>query len=178
MIMIEKFNYKINKNIDLGENMLNGQGRGKLATCRYGFFPMSYNGCEIIAVCNLRRLLGIPVPLSEIAREIYPYGNAFSGLFGTWPSALRRYFRENSIQVRELTDYAKFRDEFASRKYAVISFWNAHHIFKGLHTVAIENTADGVKVYNRSNGTDLPVVYTKLDDYMDSGRFIRGYIAL
>lgn len=175
--MIEKSNYKKNKAIELGNGMLNGQGVGKLATCRYGLFPMSYNGCEIIAVYNLRRLLGITAPLSEIAKEIYTYGNSFSGLFGTWPSALRRYFRENGIQVTELTDYEEFKDFFKSRKFAVISFWNARHIFKGLHTVAIENVPEGVKVYNRSNKTEIPVIYSDLDDYMDSGRFIRGYIA-
>lgn len=176
--MIEKFNFKKNKSIELGDILLNGQGVGRLATCRYGFFPVSYNGCEIIAVYNLRKLLNIPRPLSEIAREIYPYGNSFSGLFGTWPSALRRYFRENGIQVTELTDYEEFRDFFKGKKYAVISFWNARHIFKGLHTVAIENVPEGVKVYNRSNKTEIPVIYTDIDDYMDSGRFIRGYIAV
>ena len=175
--MIEKSNYKKNIRINPGEGLLNGQGVGKLATVRYGFFPMSYNGCEIIAVYNLRMLLGIPAPLAEIAKEIYPYGNSFSGLFGTWPSALRRYFRENSISVNEITDYDSFKQEFEKSNYAVISFWNAHHIFKGLHTVAIENVKEGVRVYNRSNKTDAPVIYTKLDDYMDKGRFIRGYIA-
>ncbi len=176
--MLEKSNYKKNKDIDLGNDLLNGQGVGKLATCRYGFFPMSYNGCEIIAACNFRRLLGIPAPLSEVAREIYPYGNSFSGLFGTWPSALRRYFRDNGIKVEELTDYEKFKSEFKGKSYAVISFWNARHIFKGLHTVCIENVPEGVKVYNRSNKTELPVIYSKLDDYMDSARFIRGYISI
>ena len=47
-------------------------------------------------------------------------------------------------------------------------------IFNGLHTVAIENVPEGVKVYNRSNKTEIPVIYSDLDDYMDSGRFIRG----
>lgn len=175
--MIEKFNYKVNKNIDLGEGMLNGQGCGKLAECRYGFFPMSYNGCEIIAVCNFRKLLGVPAKLCDIAAEIYPYGNSFSGLFGTWPSALGRYFKENSIEVTAVKDYCKFRDEFKLRSYAVISFWNARNIFKGLHTVCIENTPNGVRVYNRSNKTDVPVIYNCLDDYMDAGRFIIGYYA-
>lgn len=175
--MIEKNNYKKNIRIKLDDGLLNGQGCGNLATVRYGFFPMSYNGCEIIAVYNFRKLLGIPVPLADIAKEIYPYGNSFSGLFGTWPSALRRYFKDNSVSVLEITDFETFKEQFAGEKYAVISFWNAHHIFKGLHTVTIENVPEGVKVYNRSNKTNVPVIYSKLDDYLDSGRFIRGFIA-
>ena len=70
--MIERFNYRSNRDIDLGGEPINGQGTGSVSVCRYGLFPMSYNGCEIIAVYNLRLLLGTPRPLCDIAREIYP----------------------------------------------------------------------------------------------------------
>ncbi|MBQ6467849.1 MAG: hypothetical protein IJJ61_07880 [Clostridia bacterium] len=175
--MIEKSNFKKNIEVELEKGLLNGQGAGNLATCRYGFFPMSYNGCEIIAVYNLRCLMGIPVPLPDVAKEIYPYGNAFSGLFGTWPGALERYFKENNLPVHKIDDYYAFRNEFEHHKFAVISFWNANHIFKGLHTVAIENFSGGIKVYNRSNKCTYPVEYKSLDYYMDAHRFICGYYA-
>ena len=68
--MIERFNYRSNRDIDLGSEPINGQGTGSVSVCRYGLFPMSYNGCEIIAVYNLRLLLGTPRPLCDIAREI------------------------------------------------------------------------------------------------------------
>lgn len=175
--MIEKFNYKVNKNIQLDGGPLNGQGVGPLSTLRYGFFPMSYNGCEIIAVYNMRCLLDCPVPLCEIAREIYPYGNSFSGLFGTWPKAIGRYFRENHIPMHKNTDYYRFRNDFTKYRFAVITFWNARHPFKGIHTVAIERVKEGIKVYNRSNSGSKPVIYPNLDSYMEAQRFICGYTA-
>jgi hypothetical protein len=173
--MIEKLNYKHNKNIILEGKTLNGQGVGNLAKCRYGLFPMSYNGCEIIAVYNFRQLLGIPAPLCDVAKEIYPYGNAIMGLFGTVPQALKKYFKDNNISVFKENNFYKFRNTFETKKYGIISFWNANNIFHGLHTVAIEKTPDGIKVYNKSNKASNPVVYKSLDYYIDADRFICGY---
>ncbi len=176
--MIEKFNYKKNLNIDPGRGLLNGQGRGTLSTCRYGFFPMSYNGCEIIAIYNMRYLLGIPAELRDIAKEVYPYGHAFCGVFGTWPFAIGKYFKDNGIRVKYNKVYNSFKEDFAPRKYAVITFWNARNPFKGIHTVAIENTQEGLRIYNKTNGTTEPVTVNSIDDYMDEHRFICGYTAL
>ena len=174
--MVEKFNYKKNKNILLEPGTLNGQGKGTLSTVRYGFFPMSYNGCEIIALYNLRFLTGNPAPLCEIAKEVYPYGNAFSGVFGTWPWALGKYLKDNHIAVLFDKDYINFRERFKKHRYAVITFWNAWHPFKGIHTVCIENVENGVKIYNKTNGKTEPVTVCCLDSYMDRHRFICGYI--
>ena len=173
--MIEKFNYKYNKSIFLDNNILNGQGIGNLAKCRYGLFPMSYNGCEIIAVYNFRWLIGIPVSLCDIAKEIYPYGNAVMGLFGTMPQALNKYFKDNDISACKENDFYKFRKEFDSKKYGIVSFWNTNSIFHGLHTVAIEKTSEGIIVYNKSNRIAHSVVYKSLDYYIDADRFICGY---
>ncbi len=175
--MIEKLNYRDNKNIDVGEGFLNGQGSGSLSVCRYGLFPMSYNGCEIIAVYNLRLMLGNKAELCDIAKEIYPYGSMLCGLFGTHPYALNRYFRDNALPVHMIKDYYYFKKKFAKKKYGILSFWNGNTIFKGLHTVAVENTPEGLKVYNRSNKKIEPVTYENIDDYMDYGRFICGYYA-
>lgn len=176
-MMIEKLNYRDNKNIDVGEGFLNGQGSGSLSVCRYGLFPMSYNGCEIIAVYNLRLMLGNKAELCDIAKEIYPYGSMLCGLFGTHPYALNRYFRDNALPVHMIKDYNYFKKKFSKKKYGILSFWNGNTIFKGLHTVAVENTPEGLKVYNRSNKKIEPVTYENIDDYMDYGRFICGYYA-
>lgn len=174
--MIEKLNYKINKDVELGEGMLNGQGTGKLAECRYGFFSMSYNGCEIIAITNLRRLMGIPVPLCEVAKEVYPYGNWVSGVFGTKPYALERYFRENNLPVHVVRKYDLYKKAFSESKYGISIFWNDKiNPLKGIHTVCIENTENGIMVYNRSNKKTEPVCYKSLDEYMIGKRFICGY---
>lgn len=175
--MLEKLNYKQNKVIDLGNGSLNGQGSGPLSRCRYGFFNMGYNGCEIIAVYNLCYLMGAQRPLCEIAKEIYPYGNWLWGIFGTRPMALQRYFDDNGLPVRRDKDFGDFRLNFAKKRFGIMSFWNTNTIFGGIHTVAIENTPEGFKVYNRSNKSVDPVIYKSIDDYMDYRRFICGYYA-
>lgn len=173
--MLEKFNYKRNANIDVGDGLLNGQGREPLASCRYGLFPMSYNGCEIIAARNLGIMLGNKKPLCEIAREIYPYGSALCGLLGTSPYALKRYFSENGFKTHMNKDYYTFKKRFRNKKYGVISFWNGDVIFKGLHTVALENSKDGISVCNCTNKGETPKVFDRLDDYVSPERFICGY---
>ena len=50
--MLEKKNYEVNKNISLPDSFINGQALGAVSRMRYGLFPMSYNGCEIIAAYN------------------------------------------------------------------------------------------------------------------------------
>ena len=66
--MLEKKNYEVNKNISLPDSFINGQALGAVSRMRYGLFPMSYNGCEMIAICNYMRMLG---KKENIAEEIY-----------------------------------------------------------------------------------------------------------
>ena len=173
--MFEKLNCRSNRSVDLGEDFINGQGCGAVSICRYGLFPMSYNGCEIIAAYNLGLMLGIKKPLCEIAKEIYPYGSLFCGLFGTHPYALARYFKDNGFDTHMNKDYYTFKKNFAKHSFGVVSFWNGKSVFKGLHTVAVENFDGGVRVYNKSNKADCAAVFNTLDEYLDSERFICGY---
>ena len=111
----------------------------------------------------------------EIAKEIYPYGSLFCGLFGTHPYALARYFKDNGFGTHMNKDYYTFKKNFAKHSFGVVSFWNGKSVFKGLHTVAVENFDGGVRVYNKSNKADCAVVFNTLDDCLDSERFICGY---
>ena len=56
--MLEKLNRKKNLLTETGSEIINGQGLGYVADMRYGLFPMSYNGCEMIAIYNLLILEG------------------------------------------------------------------------------------------------------------------------
>lgn len=174
--MLERLNYRANKNIDLGASLINGQGSGAVSICRLGLFPMSYNGCEMIAAFNFRQLIGQPQPLADITREIYPYGVFFWGIFGTNPLALKRYFRENHLPVQMNLDYFRFRQQFAGAKYGILSFWNSDRtILQGIHTVTVENTPAGLRVYNCTNRKVDPALFPSLDAYMKGKKFICGY---
>lgn len=91
--MLEKPNYKFNKNMPMPDRFINGQALGMVSRLRYGLFPMSYNGCEIIAVYNYMRLHGVKTNMADLALEIYPKGSVLMGLFGSNPYMLRRYFQ-------------------------------------------------------------------------------------
>ena len=99
--MLAKFNYKNNLKYekDLPDGMINGQDLGTVRKFRYGFFSFGWCGCEIIAVYNLLKMLGRPRPLSEICREIYPYGQVLWGFFGTNVYVLSHYFRKHGANA-------------------------------------------------------------------------------
>ena len=175
--MIEKNNYEINKFIKLGSGTVNGQGVGPVSQMRYGLFPMSYNGCEMIAIYNFLLLEKMENPgLAEIAHEMYPKSGVLLGVFGSNPYRLHKYFDERDIKVKRYYSLKNFFKQLESSKFGIISFWNAHHPFHGLHTVCVESTENGIRVYNRSNKKAVPVDYKKYNEFVDQARFICGYL--
>ncbi|MEE0639683.1 MAG: hypothetical protein UCK33_07970, partial [Acutalibacteraceae bacterium] len=110
--MLEKPNYKFNKNMPIPDRFINGQALGMVSRLRYGLFPMSYNGCEIIAVYNYMRLHGVKTNMADLALEIYPKGSVLMGLFGSNPYMLRHYFQKRGMSEHGITDYERFKREF------------------------------------------------------------------
>ncbi|MBQ7566568.1 MAG: hypothetical protein IJT18_05550 [Oscillospiraceae bacterium] len=126
-------------------------GQTALRELPYGKCTMDYNGCEVIACHNALRLLGRPKPLGETAAYFERHGLFRAGKWGTHVSAIPRFFERQGFAVR--TFYADECGDFAGR-IAVFSFWNsARRLRSGVHTVALERTADGLRVYNL-HGTD------------------------
>ncbi|MBQ6264394.1 MAG: hypothetical protein IJK60_02990 [Clostridia bacterium] len=175
--MIEKNNYEINKFIKLGKGTINGQGVGPVSQMRYGLFPMSYNGCEMIAIYNFLLLEKMENPgLAEIAREMYPESGVLLGVFGSNPYRLHKYFDLRNISIKRYFSIKKFFNQLKSSKFGIVSFWNSHHPFHGLHTVCVESIENGIRVYNRSNKKDIPVDYKNYREFVDKARFICGYL--
>ena len=71
--MLNKRNYAFNKQIKVGDGFINGQRICSVSGMRYGLFPMSYNGCGVIALYNLMYRKRRRADPADIAREIYPY---------------------------------------------------------------------------------------------------------
>lgn len=174
--MLEKRNYEINKTISIPDGTVNGQGVGPVSTMRYGFFPMSFNGCEMIAIYNLLYLEKIGKPnLADICLEMYPRSSVLWGLFGSNPYLLHRYFDKRKMPILRYLRRDRFFDKLQDSKYGVISFWNAKHPFKGIHTVTVERIENGYRIYNRSNRKEVPCDYATVDEVVDKCRFICGY---
>ena len=74
--------------------MINGQNMGDVAKIRYGLFPMSFNGCEVISVCNALEYCGKPQEVKAVAKYMFRYSMLF-GFFGCNPyfigSALKHF---------------------------------------------------------------------------------------
>ena len=160
--MLEKPNYKFNKNMPMPDRFINGQALGMVSRLRYGLFPMSYNGCEIIAVYNYMRLHCVKTNMADLALEIYPKGSVLMGLFGSNPYMLRYYFQKRGMSEHGITDYERFKPPLQS----------------SLHTVAVESMENGGgRVYNYSNSHPDPRELSGFDDFVKkSSHFIIGYI--
>lgn len=176
--MLEKSNYRHNKTVGLEDNkVVNGQGCGKVAEMKYGFFPMSFNGCEMIALHNSMVLTGRESSLSEVCLEMYPKCQSLSGLFGSVPYLLGSFYRERSIPYTMTLKYNEFFDALPDCPVGVLSFWNPNKPWNGLHTVAVQTVNGKIRVYNRSNGREYPVDYGSRKELMPKkSDFICGYL--
>lgn len=174
--MLEKINYSHNKSIDIKEGFVNGQGKGPAAALRYGFFPMSYNGCEIIAAYNFLKLENRnSFSLAELARDMYKDVWAFCGLLGSNVYRAARFFKKHGIPIERTLSYDAFFNALDSSKHGILSFWNACTPFKGVHTVCIERIDGGYRIYNRANSKTEPCDYKTREEVVEKCRFMCGY---
>lgn len=141
-----KANYEHNCACEFSDRMINGQGMGDISKLKYGFFCMSYNGCEVISVYNALRYIGKPQPLQEIAFYLEKYRVLF-GLFGCnvyrIGKALKKFGAEYE-RISEVGDTPAF----------IISFWTGKRFRSSLHTVFCIRENGRIKIYNRYNNCD------------------------
>ncbi|MBR0415192.1 MAG: hypothetical protein IJI67_08990 [Clostridia bacterium] len=174
MILCQK-NYRNNKLYEktLPEGTLNAQGLGALKRFRYGLFSFGWCGCEIIAVYNLLQLYGKPENLSEICREIYPYGHILCGFFGTNVYTLRHYFKKHYIPVKTVYNKSDFLHLAPKGRYGTISFWTGKVMASSIHTVTYKIEAGGaVTVFNRYNNKDCEYHYETMQEAFGNYPFI------
>lgn len=176
--MLQKYNYRHNLTVPLPDDeVVNGQGCGEVAKMKYGFFSMSYNGCEMIALHNSMVLRGEKSSLREVCLEMYPHCQAVSGLFGSNPMLLGSFYKRRGIKYRMTMRYDDFFDSLDDVKVAVLSFWCPHKPFKGLHTVAVQKEGYKIKIYNRYNNRDYPYIYPSRAELLPhKSDFICGYL--
>ena len=164
--MLGYINYEHNKKFEklLPEGMINGQDTGAVRNYKYGLFSFGWCGCEIIGVYNLLSMYGSPAALSDIAREIYTYGNVLCGFFGTNVYTLAHYFKKHNIPVTTIYKKQEFLCRAQKGKYGVISFWTGKVMMSSIHTVAYRVAENGkVIVYNRYNGRTQDHIYDNME---------------
>lgn len=185
-------NFSHNKKLweDCENRLLCGQKNPPATDMRYGKYTLGYNGCELIAVCNVMLLLGNPQPLWKIVLEA-ELNNMFyffkNGVFGSDPKKLRRFFSAYGLSFSYHKNQADFLSATSNGESlcGIVSFWNnkrSEHPINffggGLHTVAFsfDKSEKIFKAYNVNSHDKSPVAFEKIDDLWSDRRFIVGYV--
>lgn len=157
----KKQNFRYNSGLaDAPEfgRMINGQACGAVASFRYGICPMSFNGCEVIAVHNALVRLGIPQKLADIAFYMERF-RMLMGFFGCNPFKIGKalsYFGAENKKIRDLSN---------SQAY-IVSFWTKRPFLSSIHTVFCVKTDRGTKVYNSGNNCTDVRIYEDIRQYI------------
>ncbi len=146
-------NYTINSanliNHDLKDGYIENQS--EFHDMKYGTMPLSYSGCEIIAVYNALNFFNDTVSLPSLIKYFESNGAALGGELGTAPMALVYYFinrRYNIVYSYEQEDF----DEIANISAALIltAYNDKNDITKMIHTICITKKNGLFTVHNCS----------------------------
>lgn len=171
--------------------LLHGQRTAPVCDMRYGTYPMSWNGCELIACYNAAVMLGKEIAFPQVVYEFelncmhYLFPN---GYWGTAPKKLWYFFEKHDMPYTALRDGQRFAKAARTSRPScgIISFWNnerstaklwGRDFFSGgLHTVAYRYKGGRFYVYNLF-GRDRGVrAMGDIADAYREKRFIIGYI--
>jgi hypothetical protein len=152
---------------------VNGQGNEPYSKFRYGGFPMSENGCGVIAVHNALVALGKEEELRDVALYFDKHGAIFRGALGTNPLEPINFFSLKGCIVTTSLNPSKFDALAASSTVCVMTFWNdKNNLTRGAHTVAITKNPDGsIEVYNYSNENREAKSYPSIEAMIREGNF-------
>lgn len=159
-------------NIGLSETpkfggMINGQACGPVSRFRYGICPMSFNGCEVIAVHNALVWLGIPQSLADIEFYMERF-RVLMGFFGCNAYKIGkalRHFGAESAGSRRIGDSLAY----------IVTFWTKRPFFSSIHTVFCVKKEKGTEVYNSGNGCTCVRVYEDIRQYIGERKPIAIY---
>lgn len=183
-------NFKQNKQIFSDFNVpLNGQRTHPVCDMQYGSKKLSWNGCELIAVCNVMNMCGFPQHFPQLILEFELNRMHYilpSGYFGTDPKRLKRYFKAHDVPFLAVRNPSDFKEKAAGGVYrcGIISFWNnkrsKHRLdffSGGLHTTAYRYENGKYLVYNLFSDDTSPRVFDDISEVYKDRRFIIGYIS-
>lgn len=149
--------------------MINGQAVCSISKLKYGLFPMSFNGCEVIAVYNALEYLGKPQSIENIIRYMRKYA-VLLGLFGC-----------NVFRVGNALEH--FGVPCSRRKSAekssvfIVSSWTGKPLMSTIHTVFCVRDGDKIKVCNRFNSCTDVKIYSRAEDIFKGKNIVYYHIS-
>ncbi len=116
----------------------------------FGRTTMAFAGCEIMAVYNTFRALGIkegPEFLSELISVFEVKGAALQGWMGSSPFAIKKYLDKHGIKSRIVWK----EEELSDVNVAIATIYNdRYNLYSQIHTIAFTKETDGYAVHNAS----------------------------
>ncbi len=147
--------------------MIHGQSTGETAKIRYGLFPMSFNGCEVISVFNALEYLGKQKPLGEVVKYMRRFAVLF-GLFGCNVYSIGKALKHFGVESRRC-DINSAGDTF------ILSSWTGTPFLSSIHTVFCVRENGRIKVYNRFNSCTCERFYDSPEKIFENCRVIAIY---
>lgn len=161
-----RHNRELEKKLPCGK-MINGQSLGAVAEMRYGLCPMSFNGCECIAVYNALIYIKKPQPLSDVVRILERY-KMLSGIFGCNPYKLGKALGFYGAAFERTKDMKE-------NGSCIVSFWTGIPFLSTIHTVFCAADKDGITVYNRYNRRPLEMHFSSVAELTKNRKPIAIY---
>ena len=178
MMEIAEQNYVHNAAIDADSSttthnrLINDQNGSTGANFRYGNYPASYNGCEAIAIHNIKVLKGMDSTLSQTMYDCQAVGAIVAyGGFGSNP-----YELDNVLDYYGIP-YTKIGfDEMDQPGTYIISYWTQGVLQGPLHTVAVQYDGKQYVVYNRYGNGQLSYGLPTNSDNFICGYYVGGVL--
>jgi hypothetical protein len=147
--------------------MINGQARGSVAKMKYGICPMSFNGCEVIAVHNALVYLGKPRELADIAAYMESFRMLF-GVFGCSPYKIGRALKHFGV------DFQRTENPGDAGAF-IVTFWTKHPFLSTIHTVFCIQGENGIEAYNYYNNSVGAETFRDMEELAGKRRPIAVY---
>lgn len=90
---------------------------------KYGAGNIAKNGCGVCSIYNILYLDGKYVPLPDIIKKIYMFGNIGFGLAGARPSAVMDVLKQYGYEVHYYFNTKQFDDLAKNSKYSIYLYW-------------------------------------------------------
>lgn len=147
--------------------MINGQNMGDVAKIRYGLFPMSFNGCEVISVCNALEYCRKPQEVKTVAKYMFRYSMLF-GFFGCNPYFIGSALKHFGIDSKRC-------DKNSAGKAFILSAWTGKPFLSTIHTVFCVRESGRIRVYNRYNSCTCERWFDTVEKVFENCRIIAIY---
>lgn len=154
--------------------LITNQNEPRFKKIKYGIFPVSFNGCGIIATYNAFILLGLnPPDFIELTKTFWHLGMAILfGLAGNDVYKTHKVLQHYGISYKQVLLGDLLDTEAENDGVYIISVWNKRPPFHGIHTVALQIKNGTPTTYNMYS--NIGITTEPLDSLIGT-RLIRAY---